>query len=132
MTRYLDLSNVTWVQNGSFSESQPAGASYSKVFAGNGSGGRIASDLISIPDMPLTVQIVTGFDVAACLFDSNNEYIGYQKGYAIRWETTGLEFTIDEPTAAKIAFILKRNTGTLNAADWAETGLSVSYEGGRS
>lgn len=136
LTNWIDLSGVTWVQNKSFSENSSAGRPYSTVFAGNGDGARIASDLIDVPQMPISIQINPGFQIAVLGFDENSLYLGSAyNGYALPWSanvgsSAGLEsFVIDVSTAKKIAIVLRRASGyRLLAKEVDDTGVNVSYE----
>jgi len=116
-----------WVSNGSFSESQGIGASYDRVFSGNGSGNRIAMvEPYKIPSKTFSVGIAEGYNVAMVGFDRNKMYVGRAKGYVIPWTGSGVTVVDVEAddSVEYVVFVLR----ILTPGDVGNASLSISYE----
>lgn len=127
----LDLSNIEWTRNYSYSQNSAVGTAYaSMVNIGTvANGKRISSGLIDIPANAESIRISTnsGYPFTAFCYDENGNYL---KHYT-EWNAS--PYLIHPSTAnpaKKIAIVIRRGDGTdfLYSADWAETEISIEYK----
>lgn len=120
----IDLSSCTWVKNSSYSESASIGTPYASMVT-NGSGRRICSGLVDIPiyAYPLTVSCNSGYEYGYTGYDNDGLYLGQ----FVNWVSES--FTISNISIKKIALFIRTDDGnTLNPEDWANSGITLSYE----
>lgn len=120
----IDLSSVTWSKNSSYSESSAIGTAFSSMMT-NGSGNRLASDLIDVSafsDYPFEINFNSGFQVSYLAFDADGNYLGKYKNWNQFW------MYIDDSTVKKICLILRRGNGSpaLEPADWEDSGIRIN------
>ena len=124
MMNYYDLSQCTWVKNISYSESSAVGTAYADMVS-NGSGNRITSGLIILPSAAIgsfTISANEGYQFGYTGYDDNGLYL---KKYN-NWQSSA--FTVNDSSIKQIAIFVKNGNGTaLDPADWAATGITLSY-----
>lgn len=126
----MDLSEITWERNYTFSENSNVGTAYSTVVnAGTVSNAkRITTGLIDFPSNTesLLITFNSSHPCSLLLFDANSKYL---KAY-FTWYTAPILIhpSTSVPTA-KFALFFRIGDGsqTLTPENWADTGISIKY-----
>lgn len=127
VTGYVDLSSCNWTTNYSYSTSAAVGTAYASTVNNASNGKRIISGLVDIPDKAIKIDINDGYAYTILMYDSNGNFL---KQWYCEWVTgTGM---FRYSPANKIAIVVRLGDGTtaLAPADWADSGITLSYDSG--
>lgn len=125
----MDLSDIEWVRNYSYSQNSAVGTAYASMVSigTTANAKRIASGLIDFPDADsILISFNPGYSCTVLFFDGNGKYL---KNY-LEWNTSPI---LVHPTTnintQKIALFVRLGDGSkfLYPEDWELSGIDIKY-----